>query len=501
MLEKYCIEQGFPIYDIYADDGYSGLNFNRPEFNRLLTDIDNGKVNLVITKDLSRLGRDYIQTGYYTDIYFSKKKVRYIAINDGIDTRKADNDIAPFKNILNDLYAKDLSRKVKTAKRQRALSGYYMSAQTPYGYKVNPKNKNQLIIDEEPSVVVKEMFRLALLGNSTIEITKILTNRKVETPAFYKARNGDTRFDRFCDDKTSDEIHKWCNITVQQILKNRVYAGDMENHKTEIINYKTKERQKVPKDQRIVVGGTHQSIVSYENYKRVQELVKMRHRPKKHEINNVFKSLVFCLDCKNRMTFEIKQRKHIKRELLVCRYHFRFREKCPNNHYIYYKELYDVVLEQIRSLANKIESKDLLKRIESQSIKQGKVDNLKSQMVKNSTRLSSLGKITKKLYEDYASDLLDVDSYRKMLCEYQREARLLSEKQTLIQEELEKKDDFTQNLQKLSENIKMYLNIEELTAEILNQLIERIEIGHPIRENGTTKQEINIVYRFVGTVL
>ena len=143
MLEDFCHERGFPIYEIYADDGYSGLNFNRPAFSRLLEDIDSGKVNLVITKDLSRLGRDYIQTGYYTDVYFSRKRVRYIAVNDGIDTNRDDNDIAPFKNILNDMYAKDLSRKVKSAKLQRAYKGYYISAQAPYGYKVDPTNRNR----------------------------------------------------------------------------------------------------------------------------------------------------------------------------------------------------------------------------------------------------------------------------------------------------------------------------------------------------------------------
>jgi site-specific DNA recombinase len=191
MLESYCREQGFLVYDYYIDDGYSGLNFNRPGFERMLNDIDNGKVNLVITKDLSRLGRDYIQTGYYTEVYFSRKHVRYIALNDRFDSMRDDNDIAPFKNILNDMYAKDLSRKVKAAKRQRAKNGYYISAQAPYGYKVNPANKNQLVVDDEPASVVKEMFRLALAGNSTVQITKILTERKILIPSFYKAKNGD----------------------------------------------------------------------------------------------------------------------------------------------------------------------------------------------------------------------------------------------------------------------------------------------------------------------
>lgn len=182
ILTKYVEQQKWHIFDYYVDDGISGTTFDRPDFKRMIDDIDEGKVNLVITKDLSRLGRDYIKTGFYTDIYFSNKNVRYIAVNDGIDTGKDDNDIAPFKNILNDMYAKDLSRKVKSAKRQRAYSGYYISAQPPYGYKVNPSNKNQLIIDEEPAEVVKEMFRLALAGYSTVHSANYKdTNRKTNT--------------------------------------------------------------------------------------------------------------------------------------------------------------------------------------------------------------------------------------------------------------------------------------------------------------------------------
>jgi len=501
MLEKYCLEQGFPICDVYADDGYSGLNFNRPEFNRLLTDIDNGKVNLVIPKDLSRLGRDYIQTGYYTDIYFSKKKVRYIAVNDGVDTNKDDNDIAPFKNILNDLYAKDLSRKVKSAKRQRAYSGYYISAQTPYGYKVNPANKNQLIIDDEPSVTVKEMFRLALAGNSTVQITKILTERKILIPSFYKAKNGDTRFDRYSNGKSEDDIYKWCNATVQQILKNRIYTGDMENHKFEVANYKTKERVKVPKEQHIIVKNTHEAIVSHEDFDKVQDLVKMRHRPKKHEIDNVFKSLVFCSDCGNRMTFEIKSRKYLKREILICRYHFRNPEKCKHYNYIYYEDLYDTVLDRIQKVAKGIESGELMRSVRKQAVKQNKSDKLEAEKTKIQSRLTKLNKITKKLYEDFACELLDTDSYHKMLNDYQQEQKQLIQRSSVIQNELDKKDEYTENLQKLKDMIHMYLNIDKLTANMLNQLIEKIEIGHTVKVNGSTQQEINIIYRFVGTAL
>lgn len=343
MLEKYCGEQGYPVFGVYVDDGYSGLNFDRPDFQRMLNDIDNGRINLVVTKDLSRLGRDYIQTGYYTDIYFSRKKVRYIAVNDGVDTIRDDNDIAPFKNILNDMYAKDLSRKVKSAKRQRAYSGYYISAQAPYGYKVNPDNKNQLIVDEEPAAVVKEMFRQALDGSSTLQITKNLTERKIMNPSSYKAKNGDTRFDRYISGKEEFEVFRWCNTTVQQILRDRVYVGDMENRKYEVANYKTKERVKVPQEQHIVVENTHEALVSREDFNTVQGFVKMRHKPPKHNFNNIFKSIVFCPECCGRFTLAMKQKKDGVFPLLLCRRHFLDNERCRHYHYIYYDDLYEIV--------------------------------------------------------------------------------------------------------------------------------------------------------------
>ncbi len=186
ILIKYCKDNNLNVYKIYVDDGYSGLNYNRPAFNEMLGDIESGKINMVITKDLSRLGRDYIQTGYYTEIYFPDHKVRYVALSDGIDTINQNNDIAPFKNILNDMYAKGLSRKVKLAKRSRALDGLFISVQTPFGYIKDPKNKNHLIVDEEAKEIVIKIYQLAKEGLGTYRIVKILNEEGVITPSRYK---------------------------------------------------------------------------------------------------------------------------------------------------------------------------------------------------------------------------------------------------------------------------------------------------------------------------
>lgn len=226
MLEQFCCDHHLTIAGWYIDDGYSGLTFCRPDFQRMLEDIEAGLIDIVITKDLSRLGRDYIMTGYYTDIYFSRMKVRYIAVNDEIDTAHGINDIAPFKNILNDMYARDISRKIKSAKRQRALKGYYISGQPPYGYRVDPDNHTRLIIDTDAAEVVLKIYQLAAQGQTADEISITLTKEQILTPAMYKAALGDNRFARYTDTTA------WNRTTVSKILHDPVYTGNMVNHKS-----------------------------------------------------------------------------------------------------------------------------------------------------------------------------------------------------------------------------------------------------------------------------
>lgn len=313
MLLDYCSENGYEIYDIYVDDGFSGLNFNRPAFIRLLNDIDDGKVNLVITKDLSRLGRDYIQTGYFTDVYFNKKRVRYIAVNDSIDTLYNDNDIAPFKNILNDMYAKDLSRKVKLAKRQRAMKGYYMSAQPPFGYKQDPNNRNHLIIDDEAAEIVKTIFDLAEQGNSYLSISRKLTELKIINPSAYKVKNGDTRFIRYLNKENG--FTAWSYQTVRTILLDSVYKGDMVNHKTEIINYKTKESVLIPREEYIIVPNRHEAIIDNEKFEKVQKILQSKKYEKSHNYENIFKGRVYCAECGTPMTLIAQKTKTAQKGL------------------------------------------------------------------------------------------------------------------------------------------------------------------------------------------
>ena len=498
ILEKFCKENGFSVRGVYVDDGYSGLNFDRPDFQRMIGDIEDGKINLVITKDLSRFGRDYIQTGYYTEVYFVQKSVRYIAVNDGIDTNRDDNDIAPFKNILNDMYAKDLSRKVKTAKRQRAYQGMYISSQTPYGYRIDPLDKNHLVPDEEVAHVVKEIFRLALAGKSLLQISRILTKQQILTPGAYKATKGDTRFERYMKDKVS--LFGWCYQTIRAILRDRVYVGDMVNHKYEIANYKTKKRIPIPAEKQIVVTDTHEPLVSREDFERVQQLVALRHRPKKHNYENIFNKLTFCAECGKRMTMMMKPLKDGLHPMIRCVNHFTKPEECRHYHYIYYEDLYAEILRRIQCLTERIESGELLKQLQKQKQAQKNLNKLKEEQNKIHRRLQMLKKIIRKLYEDFASELLDSESYHELLAEYTKEQKQLTTRLSSIDVELNKQNDHEADVQKLREVLDEYLTMEYLTETIVNQLIERIEIGHPVKVDGVRQQEITIVYRFVGRV-
>ena len=497
LLTDYCVERGWLIHDTYVDDGYSGLNYDRPAFQRMLSDIDEGKVNLVITKDLSRLGRDYIQTGYYTDVYFSRKHVRYIAVNDGVDTSRDDNDIAPFKNILNDMYARDLSRKVKSAKRQRASKGYYISAQAPYGYKVDPTDRNHLIVDEEAAEVVREIFNLALAGHSLTKISDILTARQITTPGNYKLQNGDSRFSRYQEDNCS---FRWCYQTVRKILRDQTYIGDMVNHKYEIRNYKTKERTPVPKEKWIIVADRHEPIISREVFERTQQKLDIRHHTRRNRFDRAFGDLVYCAECKEHMSWMMKPVKGGEMPVLRCMNHFQHPSKCTHHHQVYYDDLYEQVTERVRTLAERIDSGELLKHLRKQAKKRTRTDRLATEREKIHKRLEALKRIIKRLYEDMADEVMPAADYREMLTEYSKEQKTLHERLAVIEAKLNETTDEVQNMERLKDLMESVMTEKKLTGEVLSQLIERIEIGHIVKVGSCKQQEITIYYRFIGAV-
>lgn len=353
ILTDYCLQHGYSIYKVYIDDGYSGLNFNRPGFKELLEDVERGAVNMVITKDLSRLGRDYIMTGYYSEIFFQTKGVRYIALADDVDSLKGTNEIAPFKNILNEMYARDVSKKVKNAKRQRAKQGLFIGSQAPYGYMKDSNNKNQLIVDPEAAEVVSQIFSLALDGLGSVAIASELEKQKIPTPAVYKYQHGDQRFARYSSIQNED-YYSWRSATISQILTNRVYTGELISLKTETQNCKTKQRSVVPEDHRIVIPNAHDAIISAAMFDQVQ-LIRSQHRcPAKYQRENIFRGKLFCECCGHPLTISKKRIKDRDAAVYVCMYHYYRPDMCPETHQVYYETLYSYVIQQIRQVARSI---------------------------------------------------------------------------------------------------------------------------------------------------
>jgi len=348
MLSRFCRENQLNIADYYIDDGLSGLSFDRPDFLRLIDDIEAGLIDMVITKDLSRLGRDYIMTGYLTDIYFARMGVRYLAIDDGIDTQKGSNDIAPFKNIMNDMYAKDISRKIKSAKRQRAYQGMYISAQTPYGYKIDPQNHNHLIIDENVADVIRMIFDLAQSGISISAIASELKAKKIITPSVYKAQQGDTRFSAALA-LNDEEQFSWVPCTVANILHNQVYIGHMVNHKYEVLSYKTKEMRRIPTEERIIVKNTHEPIIDAAIFDQVENILHNRSHVRRHEFDNWLQGKVYCADCLKPMSLVIKVRNAKKSVIIRCIRSYHFPEECTGYRAISYARALQMTYEKIIS--------------------------------------------------------------------------------------------------------------------------------------------------------
>ncbi len=353
ILTDYCNANQFEIHKIYVDDGFSGMNFARPGFQELLEDVECGAINMVITKDLSRLGRDYIMTGYYSEIYFPSKGVRYIAVADHFDSTRKDNEIAPFKNILNEMYARDLSVKIKAAKHQRAKQGLFIGSQAPYGYTRAPDNKNQLIVDPEAAEVVRLMFSLAERGLGNVAIATELKARGIVAPSAYKYLRGDTRFANHPAVRKGDYCD-WCHSTIGQMLNDTVYTGDLTSLKTETVNCKTKQRVPVPAGRRIVTPNAHEAIISREQFDRIK-LVRAGHGclANMHR-ENLFRGKLFCECCGHPLTISRKQLKERVTDIYLCMYHYSHPDVCPKTHRVYHDMLYPYVLQQVRAFAKSI---------------------------------------------------------------------------------------------------------------------------------------------------
>lgn len=500
LLEQYCKDHKITDYKFYCDDGCSGTNFDRPSFKKMLSDIDEGKINLVIVKDLSRFGRNYVEAGMYVQ-RFTDSNIRFIAADDNYDSLVNSDDLLfPIKNVVNEMYARDVSKKTKAAKKAKASDGQFIGSKAPFGYKIDPNDRHHLIVDEPAAQVVKRIFRLASEGVGYNKMAKIFREEKVLTPIAYFNLNNP---DYFKSDYWRKEFD--CHVTsIRAILNNEVYLGKLVYGKQRNKSMKSKEKVRNPKEDWIVVENCHEPIITQELWDTVHKILNAKHRPAKAGEVQMFAGLLYCSDCGHCLTYSQKQRKdgsyHGAYSCWMYKTHGK--EYCAS-HYITFDTIYELVLIDIqRNLFQYRKNTDKFKSILSrkyQSDSQKQAEQITLEYEQKQKRCEELDKIISRLYEDNVLGRIGDERYESMSQSYELEQVEIKKALPILKskiDELKRQSDCADNFINV---IKKYTIIDKLDAAILNELIDKIVVHHKEQaEDGRTFQQIEIYYRFVG---
>ncbi len=497
MLKSYAADNGYLVFDEYVDDGWSGTNFDRPDFKRMIADIEAKKINLVITKDLSRLGRDYITTGQYTEIYFPAKGVRYIAINDGYDSDSPYTDIAPFKNVINEMYARDTSKKIRSALTTKMRNGAYIAAFAPYGYQKDPADKNHLVVDAQSGEIVKQIFRMAANGALPIEIARTLNAQNVPSPAVYRCMTHDS-----LDVSLYSQRQEWTSATITKMLRNVVYLGHIAQGKTTKVSFKSHLTVTNPRDEWIVVENTHEALVDEETFDLVRRRTGARTCEKKGEFYNLFSGIAKCADCGRNMSATGTRKKGSPANLTCGGYKLYGADEC-SNHFIDYNVLYGIVLTSLKEQLSisREERSTILDNLDKRQPSIVKQQDHSKEIGDIQKRLHELEKIIGKLYEDNAAGRLSDARMNKLLPKYEQEAEMLEACMAAMEAEKAAPVPSEQaSREKLDRLLRQFTDITELTPKLLFKLIDHIEVGQGHYEkgaNGKVKhQTVRIFYRF-----
>lgn len=500
LLEQYCKDHKITEYTFYCDDGYSGTNFDRPSFKKMLSDIDSGRINLVIVKDLSRFGRNYVETGMYVQ-QFTDSDIRFIAADDNYDSLVNSDDLLfPIKNVVNEMYARDVSKKTKAAKKAKARDGQFIGSKAPFGYKVDPTDRHHLIVDEPAAQVVKRIFRLASEGVGYNKITRIFREEKILNPISYFNQNNP---DYFKSDYWRKEFD-WHVTSIRAILNNEVYLGQLVYGKRRSKSMKSRETVKNPKEDWIIAENCHEPIVTQELWDTVQKILNSKHRPAKTGEVQMFAGLLYCSDCGHCLTYSQKKRKdgtyHGAYSCWMYKTHGK--EYCAS-HYITFDTIYNLVLIDIQKnlFSYRRDSKRFKEFLSSkyQSMSDKESNQVRDEYEKKKNRCQELDKIISRLYEDNVLGRISDERYESMSQTYESE-------QTEIRKSIPQLKSRLEELQTQSNSADMFINIirkytivDKLDAAILNELIDKIVVHQKEQtEDGQVFQQIEIFYRFVG---
>lgn len=499
MLMEYAEKNGFlvPSDDyIYADDGYTGTNYDRPDFNRMIADAQSKKINVIIVKDLSRLGRDHIKTGEYMEQIFPKMRIRLIAISDGYDSLECGTaqDMAPFLNLFNEHYAKDTSRKVRNAKDSLARAGKFIGNKAPFGYAKDPEDKHHLLVDPEAAVIVKLIFRYAASGMGYKAISRRLRDDNVLNPHSYN----NIKYPTFHKSEYWQQPHDWHASSIKAILKNPTYLGKIVSGRRRSLSYKSKDIITIDPSNWIVVDDMHEAIISQELWDTVQLKLSQRSKCDNQGEVHIFHGLIKCSDCGYAMVY---RREGNKGGSYTCSlYNIKGKGYCSSRN-IPYDDLYELVLTDIRRKA-RAASKDpeyfLSKLQKHNKMFSDKIREKKREQQKNAFRLSELETVITKVHEERLIGKLPEEQAAKLLEKFEIEKEGISQRQQVLFAEINEYDNRASTHDWFSKTISKYSDITELDAEILNELIDRIEVSKIENVDGVKSQQITIRYSRVG---
>ena len=503
-LSNYARENGYINIKHYTDDGFTGRNFNRPAIKELLKDVEDGKIGTVIVKDMSRFGRNYLQVGFYTEILFAKKDVRFIAITNNVDSNSDNpnqNDFAPFLNIMNEWYAKDTSNKIKAVFLNRMNEGKRCSGSIPYGYNRLPHDKQTLVIDPIASKVVKEIFELAASGNNPPAIAKILTEKEVLIPAAYTLQYHPEQ----CNHKTEMGNCLWHSNSVRYILDRKEYLGHTVLRKSIATNFKTGTRRMATEDEMLIFKDTHEPIISQELWDKAHKQLKRLPKRKKNTESrpqSIFSGFLFCADCGSRMSSQSYY--HKDGELCFsyrCSRYCTVKHPCTNHH-IRESVVRQLVINSVKRIARKIiqDEKAFCEELKQkwQEQNDNKPKLAQKELAVAQKRLDELDMLISGLYENFVTNILPERQYKALMLKYAEEQDELESKIKDLNKSIAESKETTIQTERFVKIIKKYKEPSELTADMLNDLIDKIVIHEKVGDRTCRQQQIDIYFNFIG---
>ena len=496
ILTKYARDHGISNYKIYKDDGYSGTSFKRPGFQEMLGDIEAGFVSMVVVKDMSRFGRNYLEVGLYTEIRFPEMGVRFIAVNDGVDSEDQNsNDFTPFRNIINEWYAKDTSKKIRAVFRNKGMSGQRLSTNAPYGYIKG--EDGHLLIDEETAPVVELIFQLCVEGNGPGKIARMLKERGIPTPGTIEfQRTGRTR--RY----HPDDPCRWTSDTIVDILERDAYLGRTTNFKTAKLSYKSKKKITNPPEKWVVFENTHKAIIDPETWEIVQKARAQRHRPTKMGEMGIFSGLVYCADCGAKLYHHRASSWTKDQECYTCA-SYRSRKQC-SAHYIRAVVLERLVLQNLqRVVAYAQEDEDeFVRRVmeNKTAVQRAEQEQAKRTLEKQERRINELDAIIQRLYEDHVMGKLSAERFAKLSEGYEKEQAELKHSAEGLQALVNAAETQAVNVQSFLKIVKKYTEPTELTPALLREFVEKVVVHAPDKSSGHRVQRIDVHYTFIGEI-